>query len=47
MNYPGSFLHQLGGDKKGLQTVKVSGNWQVFFKFKDGDACIVDYDDYH
>ena len=47
MNYPGSFLHQLTGNKKGLHSVKVSGNWRVFFKFIDGDAYIVDYDDYH
>jgi hypothetical protein len=47
MNYPGSFLHQLSGDKKGLYSVKVSGNWRVFFKFEDGDAYIVNYDDYH
>ena len=47
MNYPGSFLHQLSGDKKGLNAVKVSGNWRVFFKFIEGDAYIVDYNDYH
>ena len=47
MNYPGSFLHSLSGDKKGLHAVKVSGNWRVFFKFADGDAYIVNYDDYH
>lgn len=47
MNYPGSFLHQLSGNKKGLHAVKVSGNWRVFFQFIDGDAYIVDYDDYH
>ncbi|CAN2039723.1 hypothetical protein GMMP15_1380004 [Candidatus Magnetomoraceae bacterium gMMP-15] len=47
MNYPGAFLHQLSGDKKGLYAVKVSGNWRVFFQFIDGDAFIVDYDDYH
>ena len=47
MNYPGSSLHQLRGDKKGLHSVKVSGNWRVFFNFFDGDAYIVDYDDYH
>ena len=34
MNYPGSLLHQLSGNKKG-------------FKFIDGDAYVVDYDDYH
>lgn len=47
MNYPGSFLHQLSGDKKGQYAVRVSGNWRVFFEFIDGDAFIVDYDDYH
>ena len=47
MNYPGSFLHQLRGNKKGQYAVKVSGNWKVFFEFIDGDAFIVDYDDYH
>jgi len=47
MNYPGSFLHQLSGDKKGLHSVKVSGNWRTFFQFIDGNAYIVDYDDYH
>jgi proteic killer suppression protein len=27
--------------------VRVSGNWRVFFRFIDGDAYIVGYDDYH
>ncbi|MCU0599976.1 MAG: type II toxin-antitoxin system RelE/ParE family toxin [Desulfobacterales bacterium] len=47
MNYPGSSLHKLSGDKKGQYSVHVSGNWRVFFEFIDGDAYIVDYDDYH
>jgi proteic killer suppression protein len=47
MNYPGSFLHQLSGDKRGFYAVKVSGNWRIFFQFIDGDAYAVDYDDYH
>jgi proteic killer suppression protein len=47
MNYPGAFLHQLSGDKKGFYAVKVSGNWRIFFQFIDGDAYVVDYDDYH
>ncbi|MCM2285660.1 MAG: type II toxin-antitoxin system RelE/ParE family toxin [Desulfobacula sp.] len=47
MNYPGSFLHPLTGDKKGFHSVKVSGNWRVFFTFEEGDAYIVDYADYH
>ena len=47
MNYPGSNLHKLTGDKKCRYAVKVSGNWRVFFEFFDGDAYVVDYDDYH
>ena len=47
MNYPGSNLHQLSGDKNDQFAVKVSGNWRVFFEFIDEDAYIVDYDDYH
>ena len=47
MNYPGSYLHQLSGDKKGQYAVKVSGNWRVFFEFIEGEAYVVDYDDYH
>jgi len=47
MNYPGSNLHKLTGDKKGQYAVKVSGNWRIFFEFFNGDAYVVDYDDYH
>jgi proteic killer suppression protein len=47
MNYPGSNLHQLSGDKKSQYAVKVSGNWRVFFEFIEGEAYIVYYDDYH
>jgi toxin HigB-1 len=47
MNYPGSNLHGLSGDRKGQFSVRVSGNWRIIFEFIDGDAYIVDYDDYH
>lgn len=47
MNYPGSYLHQLSGDKKGQYAVKVSGNWRIFFEFIEGEAYVVDYDDNH
>ena len=47
MNYPGSNLHKLAGDKPGQYTVNVSGNWRVFFDFINGHAYVVDYDDYH
>jgi proteic killer suppression protein len=47
MNYPGSNFHKLSEDKKKLYAVKSSGNWRIFFEFTEGDAYIVDYDDYH
>ena len=47
MHYPGSYLHKLSGDKKGQYSVRVSGNWRIFFEFINGDAYIVDYGDYH
>lgn len=47
MNYPSAGLHKLTGDKKDCHAVRVSGNWRVFFEFSDGDAYVVDYDDYH
>jgi proteic killer suppression protein len=47
MNLPGLFLHQLGGERRGIWSVRVSGNWRVTFRFKKGDAEIVDYEDYH
>ena len=47
MNYPGSDLHQLKGKKKGIWAVKVSGNWRITFKFTNGNAYVVNYQDYH
>ncbi len=47
MNFPGSGLHQLKGKLRGYWSVKVSGNWRVIFRFKNGDAYDIDYVDYH
>jgi len=47
INFTGSNLHELKGDKKGLWSVKVNGNWRITFKFEDGDVYIVNYQDYH
>ncbi|AUB42244.1 type II toxin-antitoxin system RelE/ParE family toxin [Nostoc flagelliforme] len=47
MRYPGSNLHQLKGDRKGEWSVTVSGNWRVTFEFENGDAYVVNYEDYH
>lgn len=47
MNLPGLYLHALSGDTNGIWSVKVSGNWRVTFRFIEGDAEIVNYEDYH
>lgn len=47
MEYPGSGLHRLKGDKKKFWSVRVSGNWRVTFRFEDGDAHVVNYQDSH
>lgn len=47
MNFPGSRLHRLKGNRAGIWSVTVSGNWRVLFRFQDGHAWDVDYEDYH
>lgn len=47
MNAPGLDLHPLKGDRKGLWSVTVQANWRVTFRFVDGDAEVVNYEDYH
>jgi len=47
MAYPGAFLHPLKGELDGHWSVRISGNWRVIFRFKDGDAYAVAYVDYH
>jgi proteic killer suppression protein len=47
MNLPGLYLHQLSGERDKTWSVRVSGNWRVTFRFNEGDAEIVNYEDYH
>lgn len=47
MNYPGSKFHGLRGDLAGHYSVTVTGNYRITFRFEDGDAELVDYQDYH
>ena len=44
---PGFRLHPLKGGRAGQWSVRVSGNWRVVFRFKDGEAADVDPVDYH
>lgn len=47
MNVPGWRLHGLAGDLAGHYSVSVNGNWRMTFTFEEGDAVLVDYQDYH
>ncbi len=47
MNIPGWRLHSLEGALTGHYSVTVNGNWRMTFCFEDGDAVLVDYQDYH
>lgn len=47
MDIPGFRLHPLKGSLKGRWSIYVSGNWRVTFEFKDGNAYVLDYEDYH
>jgi proteic killer suppression protein len=47
LNLPGFGLHPLKGQQKSRWSLWVNGNWRVTFEFRDGDAYILDYEDYH
>ena len=47
MDQPGYGLHPLKGDRRGLWSVRVSGNWRIVFRFDNGEAVDVDLIDYH
>ena len=47
MNVPGFRLHPLKGRRSGVWSVSVNGDWRVTFEFRDGQAYILDYEDYH
>lgn len=47
MDVPGWELHPLKGNLADHWAVKVNGNWRMSFTFKDENAILVDYRDYH
>jgi len=47
MDVPGFRLHPLKGQRKGLWSIWVSGSWRLTFEFREGNAYIVNYEDYH
>lgn len=47
MNIPGFDFHKLNGFTPTRYTVHVNGPWCITFAFEDGDAIIIDYEQYH
>lgn len=47
MNLPGWKFHPLGKSLAGHYAVTVNKNWRLTFTFEEGDAVLVDYQDYH
>ncbi|CNJ99252.1 putative proteic toxin protein [Yersinia aldovae] len=45
--FPHYKLHPLTGNRKGTYSITVRANWRITFEFKDGDAYILDLEDYH
>lgn len=47
MAIPGWKLHSLTGQLAGHWAVWVDQNWRLTFTFENGDAILIDYQDYH
>ena len=37
----------LKGGMAGRWSISVNGNWRVTFEFREGNAYVLDYEDYH
>ena len=47
MNVPGFDFHALQGFNPKRYSVHVNGPWCITFEFDDGEACRVDFEQYH
>lgn len=47
MDIPGFRLHRLKGALQARWSISVNGNWRITFEFRDGNAYVLDYEDYH
>jgi proteic killer suppression protein len=47
MDIPGFKLHPLKGKLKERWSISVSGSWRITFDFREGNAFVLDYEDYH
>jgi len=47
LNLPSFKLHLLKSNRVGIWSITVNGNWRITFEFIDGNAYILNYEDYH
>ncbi|MCJ8272192.1 MAG: type II toxin-antitoxin system RelE/ParE family toxin [Psychrosphaera sp.] len=47
VDLPGFKLHPLKGDRDGVWSITINGNWRVTFEYVNGNAYILNYEDYH
>ena len=47
MDIPGFRLHPLKGCNPVRWSIWVNGNWRLTFEFENGNARVLDYEDYH
>lgn len=47
MNLPSLGFHGLKGHNPTRYTVHVNGSWCITFEFRDGDAHVLDFEQYH
>ena len=47
IDLPGFKLHPLKGCRTGVWSITVNGNWRITFEYIDGNAYILNYEDYH
>jgi proteic killer suppression protein len=47
LDVPGFGLHKLAGDRAGQWAMTVSRNWRITFRFEEGNAYDVNFEDYH
>jgi toxin HigB-1 len=47
MRMPGWNLHPLKRDQAGRHAIAISGPWRITFEFKDKNAYLVDFEQYH
>jgi proteic killer suppression protein len=47
MNIPGFDFHPLRGFRPTRYSVHVNGSWCITFEFDNGEACRVDFEQYH